>query len=166
VFDPDILALAEAVLAACRARQWRVATAESCTGGLVAAALTAIAGASDVFERGFVTYSNKAKIELLGVPTETIAAHGAISAETALAMARGAVVRAGGDLAVSITGIAGPGGGTPQKPVGLVYLGVARKDGAARVEHHIFPGDRAEVRRAALVLALELLQGEAAPSVE
>jgi nicotinamide-nucleotide amidase len=107
-----------------------------------------------------VTYSNEAKIELLGVPSETIAGHGAVSAQTAAAMARGAVARAGVDLAVSITGIAGPGGGTPQKPVGLVYLGVARKDGAARVERRVFPGDRSEIRQAALVEALEMLQAE------
>jgi nicotinamide-nucleotide amidase len=162
VFDPETLALAAAVLTACRARNWHVATAESCTGGLVAAALTAIAGASEVVERGLVTYSNEAKIELLGVPRETIAAHGAISAETAAAMARGAVVRAGVDLAVSITGIAGPAGGTPQKPVGLVYLGVARRDGEARVERRVFPGDRAAVREAALIEALQLLRTEAA----
>ena len=161
MFDPETLRLAEAVLAACRSRGWRVATAESCTGGLVAAALTAIAGSSDVVERGFVTYSNEAKMELLGVPAETIAGHGAVSAQTAAAMARGAVARAGVDLAVSVTGIAGPGGGTPQKPVGLVYLGIARKDGAARVERRVFPGDRAEIRQAALVLALELLRDEA-----
>src|SRR5688500_18100633 len=161
MFDPETLNLAESVLAACRSRSWHVATAESCTGGLVAAALTAIAGASDVVECGFVTYSNDAKMELLGVPRETIAAHGAISAETAAAMARGAVARAGLDLAVSITGIAGPSGGTLLKPVGLVYLGVARKDGAARVEPRVFLGDRAAVRRAAVIEALELLQAEA-----
>ena len=161
MFDPETLALAEAVLAACRARNWHLATAEACTGGLVAAALTAIAGSSDVVERGFVTYSNEAKGEMLGVSAETIAGHGAVSAQTAAAMARGAVARAGVDLAVSITGIVGPGGGTPQKPVGLVYLGVARRDGAARVERRIFPGDRTEIRRAALVEALELLQAEA-----
>jgi nicotinamide-nucleotide amidase len=161
MFDPDTLAMAESVLAACRARGWRVATAESCTGGLVAAALTAIPGASDVVERGLVTYSNKAKIELLGVPQETIEAHGAISAETAAAMARGALVRAGVDLAVAVTGLAGPGGGTPQKPIGLVFLAVAAKDGPARVERRIFPGDRAAVRQAALVEALALLQAEA-----
>jgi nicotinamide-nucleotide amidase len=161
VFDRETVALSEAALAACRARGWRVATAESCTGGLVAAALTAIAGSSDVVERGLVTYSNRAKQELLGVPPETIAAHGAISAETAAAMAQGAVVRAGVDLAVSTTGVAGPGGGTAQKPVGLVYLAVARKNGAARVERRVFAGDRAAVRRGALALALELLRGEA-----
>lgn len=161
MFDPDTLALAASVLAACRSRGWRVATAESCTGGLVATALTAIAGASEVVERGFVTYSNKAKIELLGVPAETIAVHGAVSAETAAAMAHGAVAQAGVDLAVSVTGIAGPAGGTPQKPVGLIYLGVARKDGASRVERRVFPGDRTAVRQAALVEALQLLQAEA-----
>jgi nicotinamide-nucleotide amidase len=161
VFDPDTLSLAESALAACRARGWHVATAESCTGGLVAAALTAIAGSSDVVERAFVTYSNEAKTELLGVPAETIAAHGAVSAQTAAAMARGAVARTPADLAVSVIGIAGPGGGTPQKPVGLVYLGLARRGGACRVEHRVFPGDRAAIREAALVLALEMLQSEA-----
>jgi len=134
VFDPETLTLAESVLTAYRTRGWHVATAESCTGGLVAAALTAIAGSSDVVERGFVTYSNEAKIEMLAVPSDTIAAHGAVSAQTAAAMARGAVRRAAADVAVSITGIVGPGGGTSQKPVGLVYLGVARRDGACRVE--------------------------------
>ena len=161
-FDPEIPVRATLALEACRARRWRVATAESCTGGLVAASMIAIAGSSDVVECGLVTYSNKTKIELLGVPAETISEHGAVSAETALAMARGAMVRAGVDLAVSVTGVAGPGGGTPQKPVGLVYLGLARKDGAARVERRIFPGDRGAVRAAALTLALEMLRGEAA----
>lgn len=163
MFNPETLALAEAVLAACRARNWRLAAAESCTGGLVAAALTAIPDSSDVVERGFVTYSNEAKMELLGVAADTIATHGAVSAQTAAAMARGAVARAPVDLAVSITGIVGPGGGTPQKPVGLVYLGVARKDRSARVERRVLPGDRAEVRDAALMLALELLRDEAQP---
>ncbi|HTV89897.1 MAG TPA: nicotinamide-nucleotide amidohydrolase family protein [Stellaceae bacterium] len=161
MFNPETLAFAEQVLAACRRRHWHVATAESCTGGLVAAALTAIAGSSDVVERGFVTYSNEAKIELLGVPAETITAHGAVSAETCAAMAQGAVARAGVDLATSITGVAGPGGGTPQKPVGLVYVGVATRDGGARVERRIFTGDRSAVREAALALALALLRREA-----
>ncbi len=161
MFDPETLTLAEAVLALCRARYWRIATAESCTGGLVAAALTAIAGASNVVECGFVTYSNKTKIEMLGVPQETIAAHGAVSAETAAAMAKGAVARAGVDLAVSVTAVAGPGGGTPEKPVGLAYVGVATKGGPARVERRVFSGDRTDVRQAALILALELLQAAA-----
>jgi nicotinamide-nucleotide amidase len=161
VFDPETLALAESVLAACRNLGWHLATAESCTGGLVVAALTAIAGSSDVVERGFVTYSNEAKIEMLAVPSDTIAAHGAVSAQTAAAMARGAVRRAPADVAVSITGITGPGGGSPQKPVGLVYLGVARRDGACRVERRVFPGDRGEIRQAALVEALQMLEDEA-----
>ena len=163
MFDPETLALAEAVLAACRGRGWHLATAESCTGGLVAAALTAIAGSSDVVERGFVAYSNEAKVELLGVSSDTISQHGAVSAQTAAAMARGAVARAGVDLAVSVIGVAGPGGGTPQKPVGLVYLGVARRDGACRVERRLFPGNRTEIRQAALVEALEMLKADAQP---
>jgi nicotinamide-nucleotide amidase len=163
VFDPETLALAETVLSACRDRNWHLATAESCTGGLIAAALTAVAGSSDVVERSFVTYSNEAKTELLGVSADTIAAHGAVSAQTAAAMARGTIARAPVDLALSVTGIAGPGGGTAQKPVGLVYLGIARKDGGARVERRVFPGDRTAVRQAALLLALEMLEDEARP---
>lgn len=161
MFDSEILKLAGEVLDACRARGWRLAAAESCTGGLVASALTAIAGSSDVVERGFVTYSNEAKAELLGVPPATIAAHGAVSAETAAAMAQGAIARAPVDLAVSVTGVAGPRGGSAEKPVGLVVLGLARRDGECRTERHVFPGDRAAVRDAALKAALELLAGAA-----
>jgi nicotinamide-nucleotide amidase len=161
VFDAEILALASSVLDACRARSWHIGTAESCTGGLVAAALTAIAGSSDVVERGFVAYSNEAKSELLGVPPATIAAHGAVSAETAMAMAQGAIARAPIDLAVSITGIAGPGSGGAEKPVGLVLFGIARRDGACRTERRVFAGDRAAIRHAALVEALRLLESEA-----
>jgi nicotinamide-nucleotide amidase len=157
VFDREILELAEQVLGACRARGWRLAAAESCTGGLVAAALTAIAGSSDVVERGFVAYSNDAKSELLGVTPAVLARHGAVSAETAMAMAEGAVARAPVDLAVSITGIAGPGGSSREKPVGLIYLGLKERVGACRSERRIFPGDRTQIRRAALVCALELL---------
>src|SRR5690242_8589307 len=121
--------LSETILGICREARVKLATAESCTGGMVAAALTAIAGSSDVVERGFVTYTNEAKSELLGVPAETIAAHGAVSAETAEAMAKGAIAHAPVDLAVSVIGIAGPGGATPTKPVGLVLFGLARRDG-------------------------------------
>ena len=160
MFETEILSAAQSVLDACRARGWHIATAESCTGGLVAAALTAIAGSSDVVERGFVAYTNEAKCELLGVPPETITAHGAVSAETAAAMARGAISRAPVDLAISIIGIAGPGGATPTKPVGLVLFGLARRDGTYRTERHIFPGDRSAVRQAALEAALRLLQAE------
>jgi nicotinamide-nucleotide amidase len=162
VFDREILALAKAVLDAYRARRWRLATAESCTGGLIVAALTSIAGASDVVERGFVTYSNAAKSELLGVPPATIVAHGAVSSETAAAMAEGALLRAPAEIAVSATGIAGPGGGSADKPAGLVLFGLARRDGACHTERHVFPGNRDAVRRAALVRALELLKDAAA----
>jgi nicotinamide-nucleotide amidase len=162
VFDSEILALANSVIDAYRARGWRLATAESVTGGLVAAALIAIVDSSDVVERGYVTYSNAAKIEMLGVPEPTILAHGAVSAEVAKAMAAGAARRAGVDIAVSVTGIAGPHGGTAEKPVGLVHIGIARRGQGGRSEHHIFPGDRTAIRRAALVRALEMLKEEAA----
>jgi len=161
VFEAETLSLAQSVLEACRARGWHIATAESCTGGLVAGALTAIAGSSDVVERGFVTYSNEAKSELLGVSFEILADHGAVSAETAAAMARGAIDRAPVDLAISVTGIAGLGGATRTKPVGLVLFGLARRDGSCRTERHVFPGDRSAVRHAALAAALQLLQAEA-----
>jgi nicotinamide-nucleotide amidase len=164
VLDREILELAERVLDTSRRRGWRLATAESCTGGLVTAALTAIAGSSDVVERGFVAYSNAAKSELLGVAPAILAGHGAVSAETAAAMAAGALARAPVDLAVSVTGIAGPGGGSAEKPVGLVHLGLAVRAGPARTERHVFPGDRAAIRRAALVRALELLHAAAAES--
>jgi nicotinamide-nucleotide amidase len=149
--------LAEAVLAACREKRMKLATAESCTGGMVAAALTDIAGSSDVMERGFVTYSNEAKTELLGVPPALIAAHGAVSAEVAAAMAHGALARAPVDLSVAITGIAGPGGGTATKPVGLVWFACGRRGGKIVTEKYIFSGDRAGIRLAATQRALEML---------
>ncbi|MCI0570054.1 MAG: nicotinamide-nucleotide amidohydrolase family protein, partial [Myxococcaceae bacterium] len=127
MFPEPMLQQAEALLAACRRAGLRVVTAESCTGGLVSACLTAVAGASDVVERGFVTYSNEAKTELLGVPGALLAAHGAVSAEVAAALAEGALARSRADLAVSVTGIAGPGGGTPTKPVGLVFIATTRR---------------------------------------
>lgn len=157
----DFSGLAKAILEVCRRHSLKLATAESCTGGMVVAALTEIAGSSDVVERGFVTYSNAAKMELLGVPAELIDSHGAVSAEVAAGMAEGAVGHAPVDLAVSITGIAGPGGATPTKPVGLVYLGILRKGRAVRTERHIFPGDRKAVREASTQRALELLLGAA-----
>lgn len=149
--------LAEAVLAHHRRAGEKLATAESCTGGAIAAALTDIAGSSDVFERGFVVYSNEAKSELLGVPAALIARHGAVSEEVAAAMAEGALAHSRADAVVSVTGIAGPGGGTPAKPVGLVYIGCARRGGRPAVERHVFAGDRAAVRRATVKRALELL---------
>ena len=160
MFEAETLTLAQLVLDACRARGWHIATAESCTGGLVAGALTAIAGSSDVVERGFVTYSNEAKSEMLGVPPDTIAAHGAVSSETAAAMAEGAVARAPVDLAISVTGVAGPGGGSAAKPLGLVIFGLARRNGPSRTERRVFDGDRSAVRQAALRVALGLLAAE------
>lgn len=157
----ELRPLADAVLNRCRARGLKLATAESCTGGMVAAALTDIAGSSDVVERGFVTYSNEAKNELLGVPAALITQHGAVSGEVAAAMAVGALAHAPVDLAVAVTGIAGPGGATPTKPVGLVWFGIGRRQGAVRTERHVFPGDRAAVREAAAKRALELLAAEA-----
>ena len=135
-----------------------IATAESCTGGLIAGCLTEIAGSSDVVERGFVTYSNAAKQEALGVPEALLRAHGAVSAEVAEAMARGALARSSAAAAVSATGIAGPGGATEAKPVGLVYLGAARRGQEPISERHVFPGDRAAVRLASVGAALNLLQ--------
>lgn len=155
--DSELRALAETVLERCRARGLTLAAAESCTGGLVAASLTEIAGSSDVVERGFVTYSNAAKSELLGVPPALIAARGAVSGEVAAAMADGALSHAPVDLAVSVTGIAGPGGATPGKPVGLVWLGLARRGGMVATERHVFSGDRAGIRRASVLRALQLL---------
>ena len=140
-----------------RAQRMMLATAESCTGGLVAGGLTAIAGSSDVVERGFVTYSNAAKAELLGVPPSLIAKHGAVSAQVARAMAEGALSRAPVDVTIAVTGIAGPGGASPGKPVGLVHFGLAVHGAAPRTERRVFAGDRSAVRAQALRLALQLL---------
>ncbi len=154
--DP-LLRDATTLLDACHGRHLVLATAESCTGGLIAAALTAIPGSSDVVDRGFVTYSNAAKTELLGVPAALIEAEGAVSEAVARAMAEGALARSRADLTVAVTGVAGPGGGTAAKPVGLVWFGLARRGGATRAESRIFPGDRAAVREATVVHALALL---------
>jgi nicotinamide-nucleotide amidase len=154
---PDFAAL----LDACRARGVRLATAESCTGGLIAAGLTAIAGSSDVVECGLVTYSNAAKTALLGVPAPMIAAHGAVSEAVARAMAAGALARSGADLAVSVTGIAGPGGGSETKPVGLVWLGLARGGRLApraEAQRCLFGGDRAAIRAASVTAAVAMLR--------
>lgn len=141
--------------AALKAHRLLAATAESCTGGWVAQAITAIAGSSDWFERGFVTYSDEAKQELLGVPAATLATHGAVSAETAAAMARGALTRSHASLAVSITGIAGPGGGSREKPIGTVWFGFALRAGDVITRHRLFTGDRYSVRAQAVAYALQ-----------
>lgn len=159
MFAPTLLKLAETVLAEARAKGLHIVTAESCTGGLVAGVLTEIAGSSDVFERGFVTYSNKAKEEALGVPAATIHTHGAVSEPTARAMAEGALTNSHADVSVAITGVAGPGGGTAEKPVGLVQFAAARKGGETIVVEHRF-GDigRQEIRLASVGAALTLLR--------
>ncbi|WP_245659433.1 CinA family protein [Limimonas halophila] len=145
------------VLAACRARGWALGTAESCTGGLVSAALTAVPGASAVMERGLVTYTNAAKMDLLDVPAATLETHGAVSAPVAEAMAAGLLARAPVQAAVSVTGIAGPNGGTPLKPVGLVYVGAATTAAGATHRRTIFAGDRDTVRSRSVAVALDLL---------
>jgi nicotinamide-nucleotide amidase len=144
------------------ARGWRVSTAESCTGGLVAGAITDVAGSSAWFERGYVTYSNAAKTDMLAVRVETLAAHGAVSEETAREMVAGALARSPADVAVAVTGIAGPSGGSPHKPVGLVCFAWARRGGAIGAATRRFPGDRAAVREAAVIAALDGLIGIAA----
>ena len=156
-------AKAAQVLAACERAGRKVATAESCTGGLVAAALTAIAGSSAVVERGFVTYSNAAKSEMLGVPAALIEHHGAVSEAVARAMAEGALTHSRADLAVAITGIAGPGGGSVEKPVGTVHFAVAVRGAPTRAHQDCFAGDRDAVRLAAALTALNLLLGPPLP---
>jgi nicotinamide-nucleotide amidase len=145
-----------------RAKRLRIATAESCTGGMIAAAITDIAGSSDVFDRGFVTYSNEAKTQLVGVPAELIAHHGAVSVHVAREMATGALQRSQADIAVAVTGTAGPGGGSDAKPVGLVYLAVERRGSDPAIERHLFHGDRAAIRQATVERALEMLAEAAA----
>ena len=156
---PDsLISQAESLLAGYRAAGLKIATVESCTGGLVAGCLTAIAGSSDVVERGFVTYSNEAKTDQVGVPADLIARHGAVSAQVARAMAEGTLGHSRADVAVAVTGIAGPGGATAGKPVGLVYLCGARRGREPMVERHQFHGDRHAVRVASVEVALTLLR--------
>jgi len=157
--ERDIDEAAARVLALARKRGWLIATAESCTGGLVAGALTEIAGSSDVFERGFVTYSDAAKQALLGVSAATLRRDGAVSQATAEEMARGALARSRADLTVAITGIAGPGGGSSDKPVGLVHFAAAARDGRRlHVEKRFGPIGRREVRLKSVVEALAMLE--------
>jgi nicotinamide-nucleotide amidase len=156
--DAELSERARALLDLCRERSLKVAAAESCTGGLLAATLTDIAGSSDVFERGFVTYSNQAKEAMLGVAPSTLANFGAVSRETAEAMVKGALANAPVDLAVSVTGIAGPGGEVPGKPVGLVHLAAASRAGrVVHRERRYGKIGRAQVRRASVIEALAML---------
>jgi nicotinamide-nucleotide amidase len=157
MFDPNLIQAATALLAECRSRGLMLATAESCTGGLIAAVLTEIAGSSDVLDRGFVTYSNAAKSDMLGVPPELIEADGAVSGPVAASMATGALLRSQAALAVAVTGVAGPGGGSESKPVGTVWFGIANRGSPTLTERQVFPGDRAAVRRATVEYALAML---------
>jgi nicotinamide-nucleotide amidase len=156
-FEAAVRALGEAL----RARGRFVATAESCTGGLIAAACTSLAGSSDWFERGFVSYSNDAKAELLGVDAALIAAHGAVSEPVAMAMAEGALTHSRADIGVAVTGIAGPGGATPGKPVGLVWIALAQRGHPTVATRHVFGGDRSAVREATVDEALRQLAAAA-----
>jgi nicotinamide-nucleotide amidase len=165
---PDTCAdAAAALLAACARRGLRLATAESCTGGLIGGCLTEIAGSSAVVDRGYVVYGDRAKVEMLGVEEATLAAHGAVSEAVAREMAAGALARSGCALAVAVTGVAGPGGGSAEKPVGLVHLAAALRDVAVRHRRRVFPGDRSAIRLAtveeALALALELVEAGEPP---
>jgi nicotinamide-nucleotide amidase len=153
----DLLDLAKEVLVAAKATGKHIATAESCTGGLIAGCLTAIPGSSSFFEGGVVTYSDESKVSLLGVPRDAITENGAVSDVVAAAMAEGALAAAGADVAISVTGIAGPDGGTKAKPVGLVFMALAQTGRDALVKRYVFAGTRTDVRRAAVGAALELL---------
>ncbi len=157
----DLERLAKDLLQHLRRRHMRLATAESCTGGLIAATLTEIAGSSDVVERGFVTSSTDAKADLLGVPQAVLAQHGAVSEPVARAMAEGALKASPADLAIAVTGLAGPGGATPTTPVGLVQLAVAGRNIEMRHERHVFAGDRREVRRATVERAFQMIRDAA-----
>ena len=159
MFSADLLARAEKLLADARARGLKIATAESCTGGLVAGLLTEIPGSSDVFERGFVTYSNRAKEDMLGVPGAMLRQHGAVSEPVARAMAEGAIRNSTAQLSLAVTGIAGPGGGTEEKPVGLVHIAAGRA-GEATLHRECRFGDigRNEVRLKSVETAIEMLQ--------
>jgi nicotinamide-nucleotide amidase len=155
--DSALRALAERAGSLLLAKRWRVVTAESCTGGWVAKCLTDVPGSSQWFDRGYVTYSNEAKEQSIGVAASVIATFGAVSRPTVEQMAAGALHASGADLAVAITGIAGPDGGTAAKPVGLVWLALASRATAPLVQQHFFKGDREAIRRAAVVAALNLV---------
>ena len=158
LFETGMLTLAGSILDICRERGLKIATAESCTGGLIAACFTEIAGSSDVFDRGFVTYSNAAKQDMLGVKAETLSRYGAVSRETAKEMAQGALDHSRASIAISVTGIAGPGGGSPEKPVGLVHIAIATSHGkASHVEHRFIDLDRSAVRLMTVRSGLQML---------
>jgi len=157
VIDDELRAKATKILDACRRRKLKLALAESCTGGLIGAALTEIPGSSDVVDRGYVTYSNEAKAAMLGVPTETLRQFGAVSVETVRAMAEGALAKSGADVTVAVTGIAGPGGGSADKPVGLVHFAAARRGKTLHKEIRFGELGRGEVRRRSVLAAFDLV---------
>lgn len=159
LFPSPLLAAAEKILRQAEKKKLRIATAESCTGGLISACLTEIPGSSRVFDRGFVTYSNDAKMTNLNVSRKTLADFGAVSAEVALEMAEGALSASSADIAVSVTGVAGPDGGTPEKPVGLVYIGISlRSNGDTQVLKNSFSGERSAIRLQTVEAVFKLLQ--------
>jgi nicotinamide-nucleotide amidase len=164
MFTPELLDVAQALLAACRGRGWHLATAESCTGGLLGGCLTELAGASDVVDRGFITYSNDAKQQMLGVRETTLAREGAVSELCAREMAEGALRAARVDLALAVTGIAGPAGATATKPIGLVHIAAATGAGPTLHRREVFQGDRRAVRLQSVAAALELGLQLCAPS--
>jgi len=155
-----LVGLIETLSALLRNKKLKLATAESCTGGMISSAITELSGSSDIFDRGFVTYSNEAKIEMLGVSPKTIETNGAVSEQTAYQMAQGALKNSLGDIAVSVTGIAGPSGGCPEKPVGLVYIGITTNNGQTKVTKHVFSGDRCSVRLQTVETAIKNLISE------
>lgn len=158
----DLMQAATALLDLCKEAGVMLATAESCTGGLIAGCLTEVPGSSAVVDRGFVTYSNEAKNEMLGVPMEIIVSHGAVSEPVARAMSEGALSRSRADITIAVTGVAGPGGGTEAKPVGLVHFGCASLLGSTSAAHHIFHGDRSAVRLETVRTALTLIKNKLA----
>lgn len=162
MFTEQQITQASKLLENCKKNCMKLVTAESCTGGLISALLTEISGSSDVFECGFVTYSNQSKINMLGVATKLIEQHGAVSEQVARAMAQGAINKTGADIAVAVTGIAGPGGGTKEKPVGLVHIAVATKSKTIH-EKNIFSGSRNEVRLQSVSKALEMMDRSTQP---
>ena len=153
--------LAKETIITCRRAAVTVATAESCTGGMISSALPSVSGSSDIFDRAFITYSNQAKMDMLDIPAKKLEKHGAVSKSVAKAMAEGGMTAAQTDICVAVTGVAGPDGGTEEKPVGLVYIACARKGAETIVEKHNFEGSREEIRKQTTMRALKLLQIQA-----
>jgi nicotinamide-nucleotide amidase len=166
VVPEELVEMACRVLDACKVNDLMLAAAESCTGGLVTAALTSVAGSSAWVDRGFVTYSNPAKVDLLAVPADMIERYGAVSGEVARAMAEGALRYSAAQISVGITGVAGPGGGSPERPVGTVHIAAARRGQETLHEKYFFPGDRDDIRAASALAAMEMLIRRCQPDSE